>query len=173
MIIAVCGLSGSGKNTLGKELAKRLGYRLVCPTFKDLAKEEGISLLEFQKKATDDPDIDRKFDKLLKKEASAGDCVVTTWLGPWMVGPDIRLWVFLPDEVRSQRLAKRDGISIDEAASHMKKRDDNNRKRYKTIYGIDIDDHAHFDLCLNSGIYSPEELVEIAMALIDIKKGDS
>ena len=58
MIIAISGLTGSGKNTLGELLAKRLGYKLVCPTFKDLAAKEGVSLMEFQKKATKDPDID-------------------------------------------------------------------------------------------------------------------
>jgi cytidylate kinase len=176
MIIAISGLSGSGKNTLGKKLAKKLGYRLVCPTFKDLAKNEEISLLEFQAKAEADPDIDRKFDDHLKKEASAGNCVVTTWLGPWMVEPDIRIWVFVPDEIRAQRLAKRDGISVDKALEHIRVRDNNNRNRYKTVYGIDIDDHSSFDICLNSGIYSPEELVEISMGLINTNtknKGDS
>lgn len=171
MIIAVSGLSGSGKNTLGKEISQRLGYRLVCPTFKDLAGKEGITLLEFQKKAEQDPDIDRKFDDLLKQEASKGDCVVTTWLGPWMVDPDVRIWVFAPDETRAQRLAKRDGISKEEAKVHISMRDENNRSRYKRLYDIDIDDHSEFDVCVNSGIYSPEKLVEIVIKIIDTKKG--
>lgn len=55
MIIAVSGLTGSGKNTLGELLSKELGYTLVCPTFKDLAAKEGITLMEFQKKAEKGP----------------------------------------------------------------------------------------------------------------------
>ena len=70
MIIAISGLTGSGKNTLGELLAKKLGYHLVCPTFKDLAEKEGISLMEFQKKAEKDPNIDRKFDQLLKEQTN-------------------------------------------------------------------------------------------------------
>ncbi len=169
MIIAVAGLTGSGKNTLGEKLAERLNYRLVCPTFKDLAEKEGISLMEFQKKATKDPDIDKKFDAVLKEQAAKGNCVVTTWLGPWMVEPDIRIWVYLSDDIRLQRIANRDKISVASAKQHMKERDDNNRKRYSKLYKIDIDDHGNFDACLNSGIYNPDQLVEIALALVKTK----
>ena len=170
MIIAVSGLSGSGKNTLGSLLAKKLGYTLVCPTFKDLAKAENIPLLEFQKKAEKDPNIDKKFDKLLKDQAKEGNCVVTTWLGPWMVEPDISIWVFAPDKIRAKRLGDRDGMNIDEAMEHMSMRDSGNRKRYLNLYGIDIYDQSGFDICLNSGIYNPQELLEMVLKLIEINK---
>ncbi|MFN7990521.1 MAG: cytidylate kinase family protein [Candidatus Micrarchaeia archaeon] len=169
MIIAICGLTGSGKNTLGELLAKELGYKLVCPTFKDLAAKEGVSLMEFQKKAEKDPDIDRKFDRVLAEQAK-GDCVVTTWLGPWIVDADLRIKVFAPLETRAERITKRDGMGIREAMEHVKKRDEANRKRYKKVYGIDIFDDSRFDACLNSGIYRPERLLRITLALIEAKK---
>jgi cytidylate kinase len=169
MIITIAGLSGSGKNTLGAALAEKLGYSLVCPTFKDLASAEGIPLLEFQQKAAQDPDIDKKFDAMLKEQAK-GDCVVTTWLGPWMVEADVRIWVFTPDGIRAERLAKRDGITAEQAVMHIRKRDDDNRRRYQKVYGIDIDNHERFDVCLNSGIYLPEQLVDIVLKVIDTKK---
>ncbi|HSB46528.1 MAG TPA: cytidylate kinase family protein [Candidatus Bilamarchaeum sp.] len=166
MIIAIAGLSGSGKNTLGELLAKELGYRLVCPTFKDLAAREGVSLMEFQKKAERDHDIDRKFDEVLREQAK-GDCVVTTWLGPWILEADVRIKVFAPLEVRAGRLGKRDGIK--DARKHITERDESNRKRYLKVYGIDIYDDSRFDALLNSGIYKPEELLKIALAIIDAK----
>jgi len=170
MIIAISGLSGSGKNTLGSLLAEQLRYRLVCPTFKDLAKKEGISLLEFQKKAEKDPDIDRKFDAVLKEEAGKGNCVVTTWLGPWMVNPNFRVWVYAPDEIRAERLAKRDGITLKEAKAHIAARDAANRDRYLKLYGIDIYEHGSFDLCVNSGHYTPEQLAEGVIKFMELKK---
>lgn len=163
MIIAVSGLSGSGKNTFGKALAEKLGYRVVCPTFKDLAKKEGIPLMEFQKKAGKMPDIDRKFDELLKKEASKGDCVITTWLGPWMVEADFRVWVDAPESVRAERLAKRDGIPVERAVAHIKERDEDNRNRYMKLYGIDIMDHSRFDIEISSAENSPEQMAEIGI----------
>jgi cytidylate kinase len=169
MIITISGLTGSGKNTLGELLAKSLGYRLICPTFKDLAAKEGITLMEFQEKAEKDPDIDKKFDAILREQAT-GDCVVTTWLGPWIVDADVRIKVIAPIEVRAKRTGLRDSMSEKEAIKHVKERDERNRKRYKKIYGIDIDQEEKFDACLNSGIYKPEELERMALAIIDTKK---
>jgi cytidylate kinase len=171
MIIAISGLTGSGKNTLGELLAKKLGYRLVCPTFKDLAAKEGVSLMEFQERAAKDPDIDRKFDMLLKEQAAAGDCVVTTWLGPWMVDADVRIKVKVADKVRAERIAKRDNMAVDEALKHLRQRDDQNRTRYKKLYNIDIDDEKTFDAVLNGGRNPPEKLLEMALKVIKAKTG--
>ena len=169
MIIAVAGLAGSGKNTFGKVMAEKLGYHVVCPTFKDLAKKEGVPLMEFQKKAMEDPNIDKKFDEMLRQEASKGECVVTTWLGPWMVEADFRIWIDAPEEVRVKRLAKRDEISLEEAGKHVKERDANNRERYMKVYNIDILNHEKFDLVLSSAENMPEELVEIAIRALKDK----
>ncbi|MBN1170338.1 cytidylate kinase family protein [Candidatus Micrarchaeota archaeon] len=165
MIICISGLSGSGKTTVGKKLAEKLGYALVCPTFKDLAEKEGISLMEFQKKAENDPEIDRKFDRLLK-EMATGNCVVTTWLGPWILDADCRIKVFCPDGIRAERLAKRDGITTEDAIKHIRARDDGNRRRYKKIYDIDIDDEGIFDAVLNSGENDPDKLVEMIVKIL-------
>lgn len=163
MIIAVSGLAGSGKNTFGMALAKELGYRVVCPTFKDLAASEGVSLMEFQEKAKKDPNIDRKFDNALRKDSSSGDCVVTTWLGPWMVPADYRVWVMVPEKIRAERVAVRDNVSPAAALLHIRKRDSENRERYLKLYGIDIFNIEGFDLALNAGVYSPEKMVKIAL----------
>ena len=165
MIIAVGGLTGSGKNTLGGNLAKSLGYRLVCPTFKDLAAKVGIPLMEFQKKAEKDPDIDRKFDALLKEEAAKGDCVVTTWLGPWMVDADLRILVYASEDERAKRLAGRDKMGLAEAKKHLIQRDDENRRRYKKLYNIDIFDQSVYDISINNGRMSAERAGEVALAI--------
>jgi len=171
MIIAISGLTGSGKNTLGELLAKELGYRLVCPTFKDLAAKEGMPLMEFQEKAGKDQDIDRKFDAALKEQAASGNCVVTTWLGAWMVDADVRIRVFAPLKTRGERIAARDSMDVKEAMAHVKARDEGNRKRYGKLYRIDIYEDDLFDACLNSGIHPPDKLLEMTLAIIRAKKG--
>lgn len=170
MIIAISGLTGSGKNTIGEAVAKSLKFKLISPTFKDLAKKEGVSLMEFQRKAEIDPSIDLKFDEYLKDEAKKGDCVITTWLGPWMVDADIRVYLFVPLDIRASRLAKRDNISIEEAKEHIRKRDENNRKRYLNLYGIDIYNHDVFDICINNGKFTPEQARDIIIGLIKSKR---
>ncbi len=170
MIIAIGGLTGSGKNTLGERLARRLGYAHVCPTFKDIAEKEGIPLMELQKKAEKDPNIDLKFDEILQEKVKKGNCVVTTWLGPWVIDADVRIWIYATETVRASRIKDRDKMSEKEALKHLKERDDNNRKRYQKLYKIDIDDHSEFDCSLNSGIYRPEQLEGIVMKIIETKR---
>jgi cytidylate kinase len=171
MIIAVWGLTGAGKNTLGKLLAEKLGFAHVCPTFKDVAKAEGVSLIEFQKMAEKDHRIDKKFDKLLKEECAGGDCVVTTWLGPWMLDADVRIKLHVPEEERARRIAGRDKMTVAQALKHVEERDENNRRRYKAVYDIDITDEDVFDACLNGRIYEPHQLLEISLKIIEQKTG--
>ncbi|HLD60236.1 MAG TPA: cytidylate kinase family protein [Candidatus Bilamarchaeaceae archaeon] len=170
MKIAITGLTASGKNTLAELVAKELSYKLVEPTFKDLAKEEGISLMEFQKKAEKDHNIDKKFDDLLKKQVSKGNCVVSTWLGPWIVNPDITIQLFAPLDIRAMRVSKRDKMPLDKAKKHVQERDNSNRKRYLDVYNIDIFDTSSFDACLSSHKYTPEKLKEIVLQIIKTNK---
>ncbi|MDD5336962.1 MAG: cytidylate kinase family protein [Candidatus ainarchaeum sp.] len=170
MIITIAGFAGSGKTTLGKALAAKLGYSLVSPTFKDLAKKEGIPLMEFQKKAEKDSSIDLKFDQVLKEQASKGNCVVTTWLGPWMLNADWRIWLFAPLEIRAKRVAERDGISIEQAVLQIKKREEQNRSRYLKLYGIDIFDTSGFDVSFNSGRFTPEQMADLIVKITSSKK---
>lgn len=164
-IIAISGFAGSGKNTVGEKVASALGWKIVAPTFKDLAEGEGITLMEFQERAKKDLSIDYKFDRALAEKAAGGKCVVVTWIGPWISeisgkkwgGVEIpkvaenvfRVWLDVPESIRISRLANRDGMDEAEAAEHIAKRDDENIKRYKKAYGIDIQNHGSFDLVLH------------------------
>lgn len=170
MIIAIAGFAGSGKTTLGRALSARLGYSLVSPSFKDLAKKEGVSLEEFQKRAEKDKNIDLKFDEYLKAEAAKGDCVITTWLGPWMVDAGLRVWLFAPEGVRAKRVAERDGIPQPDALAHIRRREAQNRARYKKLYDIDIFDTGVFDVSFNSGKFTPEQMAEALVRIIEIRK---
>ncbi|MFH1784808.1 MAG: (d)CMP kinase [Candidatus Micrarchaeota archaeon] len=172
MIIAVSGLTGSGKNTIGELLAKKLECPVICPTFKDLAAKQGISLMEFQKKAEQDHNIDKKFDDVLREQVTKTNrnCVVTTWLGPWILDADIRIKITASLEIRAERVAKRDGMSLVDARKHVEERDEENHKRYMQVYGINIYDESKFDLVLDNSDKKPEQTVEKALATIKAKR---
>ena len=165
MIICISGLSGSGKNSVGGEVAKLLGLRVVNPTFKTIAAKQKMPLLEFHRKAEKDHSIDKQFDAHLIADAKKGNCVVTTWLGPWMIkDADIRVWLYAPRDVRAKRVAGRDAMPSEQALKHITERDESNHERYNDVYKINIYDHSGFELVINTEKFRPAQSAQIIAA---------
>lgn len=164
-------MTGSGKDTVADLVAAKLGVARVKLTPKDIAKEMGISILEWQARADEDPAIDREFDNRVSTEAHKGDCVVSTWLGAWTIrDADMRVWLAATEEVRAHRISGRDKMTFMEAITHIKARDGDNKKRYKNIYGISLDDHSAFDLVINTEFYVPEQCANIIVCAMNEKR---
>ena len=179
MIICIAGYTGSGKDTVADILAKRLNLPRVRLTFKDMARERGMTLMEFQKLASNDGGrIDREFDKRVAEEVQRlndefGGCVVSTWIAAWMIkDADFRVFLKASEEVRAQRVMKRDNLSFDDALAFIREKDRNNIERYKRYYGIDITDLSLFDLVIDTEHRKPEEIAEIIMRGIERKRKD-
>lgn len=176
MKIAISGFTGSGKTTLAKHLVKRLNtlgfnFKLIAPTFKDIAKSKGISLIEFQKEAEENPNIDKSFDEHIKEEANKySNVIVSTWLAVYLINADLSIFLHAPISKRVQRVASRDNMSSNEALKHVTERDEENRNRYLNLYNIDIFRiYEYADLSINSSRFSIEEEVELILAILKIK----
>lgn len=177
MKIAISGFAGSGKNAVAVELEKQLkkkykDIKLIIPTFKDLAKKQGISLMEFQELAKKDKKIDIKFDNYIKSEAKLNkNWITSTWLACWVVNADLKIFLYANEFERAKRISKRDKMTFKEALKHVKKRDIQNIKRYKKVYGYDISSPENIvDLIINSGKFTVKEEVEIILSALKSKK---
>ncbi len=143
---------------------------LVIYEYESKRSSERRAEEDSRRKAEADHGIDKKFDEELMRQAKGGSCVVTTWLGPWMVkDADIRVWLYAPSQARAERVAKRDGMGAEEAERHIADRDESNRHRYLEIYKIDIYDHSGFELVINSEKFLPQESAEIIIAAAKAK----
>jgi len=171
MRICISGFAGCGKNTAGAVVAWELGLPVVDFTFKAMAAKLGMRLEELQLKAAKDKKFDLQLDREIVKEASGKDCVVVTWLAPWMVkNATLRVWLNCSEQERARRVAKRDGMGGKEALLHVRKRDAQNIARYKKLYGIDIRKHEIFDLEINSERLRPEHVARIIACAARDKK---
>jgi cytidylate kinase len=177
MLITVSGPAGSGKSTLATSLADRLGCRHVSggDIFRSLADERGVSLVELNRLAEDDDQIDRDLDRRLRDTAREADALVLeSRLAGWMAGDfaDLKLWLDAPLEIRATRIAERENKPVSEAKAETRARAESEAQRYLTYYNIDIEDLSIYDLTLNTARWDPGSVVEVVMAAVDAYEDD-
>jgi cytidylate kinase len=160
-VITISGPHGTGKSTYARALAEALNLRYVSAgeLFRELAKEKGMTLEEFSKKAAEDPTIDRTIDERTKAEAKKGGLVIDAQLGAWMAKDfaDVKVLLVAPDKVRLRRIAERDKTTIADARKETLTRGIIQKRRYKQYYGIDVDDLSIYDLKIDTSLYPMEK----------------
>lgn len=170
LVITVSGLAGSGTTTLCRNLANYYNLKHIYAglIFRQMAKEMGMSLQEFQEYAEMHPEIDREVDKRQIEASEDCNVVIEGRLAGWMVkNADLKIWLDAPIQVRAQRVSKRESISVEEAFMQIAEREMQNRKRYLNLYGIDINDLSVYDLIINTANWGPDGVFAIVKAAID------
>jgi predicted cytidylate kinase len=167
MIITISGLIGSGKTTVCNMLGERLGYHTVISghVFREMAKELDMSLEQFGKLAEKDPRYDHLIDDRMLAVARQEDDVV---LEGRLTGQLLRrneipaLCVFLDAslEIRTKRVSGREGVQLEEAMAEMRAREASEVLRYHKFYGIDVTDRSIYDMVIDTGALTPEQVVE-------------
>jgi len=178
MLITVSGPAGVGKSTLAEGLADALGYDHVSggDIFRELADERGVSLVEFNRLAEEDEQIDLDLDRRLRQIAEEReDLVVESRLAGWMAcdHADLKLWLDAPLSVRAARIADREDKSVDEAREETKARAGSEALRYEEYYGIDIDDLAIYDLTVNTARWSIDGVLDLVRGAVEVYDPES
>lgn len=167
MKIAISGHSGCGNTTATRNVGKALGLSIVNYTFRDLAKDLDMSFEDLHKEAPDNAIFDYLTDLKLIREALSDKIVVGTRLASWLMDADLRIWLHAPLEARAGRINKRESekhSSYEAVLYNTLKRDEQNRKRYLRLYGIDINDHSDFDITINTGQLTAEQVSGLIVA---------
>ena len=172
MLLTVSGPAGSGKSTFAAALAEELGYEHVSggDIFRSLADERGCSLVEFNRLAEEDDEVDRDLDRRLREIArERDDVVLESRLSGWMAGEhaDIKVWLDAPLDVRIERIADREDTDLETARAETVERADSEARRYREYYGIDIEDRSIYDLVLNTARWDPDGELEIVLAAVE------
>jgi cytidylate kinase len=164
LLITISGLPGSGTTTVSRLVADALDLERVPggEVFRELAREAGMSLAEFGAHAQDHPEIDIELDRRLTERARAGGCVVESRLAGWLTAraelPAVRVWIDCDELVRADRVARRDGTTVEQAVLDSRARADLEHARYRAVYEIDLSDRSAYDLVLDSTKAPPADL---------------
>jgi len=168
VIVAIGGPIGVGKSTVARGLADRLGYRYISggEVFHEVARARGISVVEVNKLAEQDPALDQEVDHRQRELARAGNCVVESRLSGWMVDADVKIWLRAPVEVREARVAQREGQPPTATQAAFTERERSEWSRYKALYGIDIDDMSPYHLVIDTTRWRAEAIVDALTGLV-------
>jgi cytidylate kinase/H/ACA ribonucleoprotein complex subunit 4 len=164
--ITISGPPGSGKSTVGSMLAKRMNvyYISAGDIFRKVAKENHLSLEDLGALAEKDWDIDRYLDnqmleKLRTHESGVFEGRLTGYLSYMNDIPSIRIYLSCSPDIRIRRIMKRENKDRKTVEREVMERERSERKRYKQIYGFDIQDLSIYHYVIDSSRMTPEEVV--------------
>jgi len=172
LLITISGLPGAGTSTVARLVANALGIERVDggTVFRTMAAERGLDLGGFSLVAEDDPEIDLELDQRLANRAREGDVLLESRLAAWIVSneglPAFRVWVDADEQERARRVAAREGGDPAVALEDNRAREASERRRYRTYYGIDLDDQTVYDQVIDSTGVEPEAIAESIVAAI-------
>lgn len=165
--IAISSHSGCGNTTATDNVGKALRLEVVNYTFRDLAKDLDIRFEEIQQQAAESRIFDFLTDLKLVRASLRPRVVVGSRLAGWLVNADLRVWLHAPLEARAKRIYQREPdkhASYESVLYRTLQRDEQNRKRYLEVYGIDINDRSDFDIIINTEKLTAEQVSSLIVA---------
>lgn len=159
--IAISGKSGCGNSTASRLVAARLGLPVINYTFKDLARDNGMSFDEVCRKAEEGPEFDYLIDRMQVEMAEKGPCVLGSRLAIWLLRETaFTVYLDASPEVRAARIATREGIPYQLSLEKMLARDKRDRDRYLRLYEWDVDSYSFAQLVIDTGRLDPEAVAD-------------
>jgi cytidylate kinase len=148
-------------------VGRTLGLKVVNYTFRDLAADIGISFEEIHEQSQQNRTFDYLTDLNQIRLSLQPKVVVGSRLAAWLVNADLRVWLQASLEERAKRIFRREvdkGLTYESVLYRTLQRDEQNRKRYLRLYGIDSNDRSDFDIIINTEKLTAEQVSSLIVA---------
>ena len=160
MIITISRPAGSGKSTVGKLVAKKLGYTYYSmgSIQRQIAEERGITLLELGKMEETDKSIDEDIDRKQKEMGNKEDnFVMDSRLGFHFIPESLKIYIDSDIDVRAKRIfhdqlsdrSAEKNLSVEDTKRKIQLREASEIKRYKKYYAVNPYDVSNYDLVID------------------------
>jgi len=167
VIVTISGTPGSGKSTVAKLLEEKLGIKYIYSgmIFRKLAEKHKISLEDFGKFCEQDPMVDKELDYQQLIILEKGDVILEGRLAGWIAHLNnidaFKIMIDTDIEIRASRIVKREDGDVEKRKQEIIKREKSENIRYKKYYDIDLKDDSIYDIVIDSGDKTAEEVCEI------------
>ncbi len=176
MIITIGGAPGSGKSTVAKEVANRLGMKhySMGDFQREIAEEKGLTLAELNELEEQDKSIDIEVDKRQKRLGEREDnFVIDSRLGFHFIPKSIKIFLDVDLEVGAQRILNQgrndeEAFTRQDMVNKLAERIKSEMKRYKEYYNVNHYDKSNYDYVIDTTNLTIEE--EIQEVLKAVKK---
>lgn len=76
---------------------------------------------------------------------------------------DLRVYLTAPEDVRMERIAKRDRVNLEEARNHTLQRENVQSERYRRHYGFKVEDRSIYHLVIDTNLLSQEDTGKVLL----------
>jgi cytidylate kinase len=176
MIITLSGEPGSGKTSVGKALAEKLGfsYHSVGEIMDEIAARRHVSVTELQKLAEKDKEIDREADEKQKKLLASDDNIIMdSRLGFFFMPSSIKILLLVNENKAAKRIfsqkreSEKENSTFEETLKNIHERRESELTRYKKYYNINVYDPISFDLVIETTEQTVDETLNIILDHIE------
>jgi len=168
MKIVISGTPASGKSSVAKLVAKKLGLKhfSMGDFQRELAKEHGVDIVTWGKMEAEDEKFDHMVDERQTKIGKEqDDFVIDSWLGAHFVPDAVKIYVDADIVVRAKRRLKHkrkeeDYSDLTQVKSEMERREEINKERWFRYYEFDYTDRNNYDYVIDTTTISIEQVAE-------------
>ncbi len=178
MKVTISGTPGSGKTTIARMLAKKLGLKHYSAgnIRRKMAIERGLTINELNKLGEKEDFTDREVDEYQQKLGKEDNIMVDGRLSFHFIPDSVKIFLKTDIEEGAKRILghkrKEEGYSdVEDVENALRERMESDKKRYKKYYNINCYDEGHYDYVLDTTDLTIREVLQKLLKFIKQFRG--